>query len=49
MLINIEDKEKIVYPGDAWYQPENTIHHTVGLEDSIWLEFKTPSEEPYSI
>lgn len=49
MLVNIEDREIIVDPGDVWYQPENTIHHTVGLEDSTWLEFKTPSEEPFSI
>ena len=48
VLIHIEDDEKVMQPGDVWYQPENTLHHTVALEDSNWLEFKTPAEAPFT-
>ncbi len=29
-------------PGDAVFHPKGVVHQTDVLEDSVWLEFKTP-------
>lgn len=31
-------------PGDSVFHPRDVVHSTEVLEDSVWLEFKTPPE-----
>jgi quercetin dioxygenase-like cupin family protein len=43
----IDGEERVVEPGDVWLHPEAVDHSTHALEDSVWLEFKSPPEAPF--
>lgn len=47
LRLDIAGEEQTVTPGDVWFHPEDVIHSTHALEDSLWLEFKSPPEEPF--
>lgn len=47
LQLEIAGEELTVTAGDVWLHPEDVVHSTHALQDSLWLEFKSPPEEPF--
>jgi len=43
----IGDDTWLLGPGDAFLHPEGVLHTTEVLEDSTWIEFKSPPERTW--
>lgn len=45
--VSIGDDSWLLGPGDAFLHPEGVLHTSEVLEDSIWIEFKSPPEKTW--
>jgi quercetin dioxygenase-like cupin family protein len=45
--VTIGDDTWLLGPGDAFLHPEGVLHTTEVLEDSTWIEFKSPPERTW--
>ena len=43
----VDGTEYVLEPGDAVFHPRGVMHSTEVLEDSIWIECKTPAEQTW--
>jgi len=43
----VDGVEYVLEPGDAVFHPRGVVHSTEILEDSSWLEYKTPPEQTW--
>lgn len=39
--------ETVVEPGDGFHHPPGVEHHVEALEDSRWIEIKSPPDQPW--
>jgi quercetin dioxygenase-like cupin family protein len=47
MLLTIDGQESIVGPGDAWIHRRGVPHHSEALEDSAFIEVKSPPRKTW--
>jgi quercetin dioxygenase-like cupin family protein len=47
MRLVIDGRESIVGPGDAWIHPRGVPHHSEALEDSVFIEVKSPPRKTW--
>ncbi|HJX37447.1 MAG TPA: cupin domain-containing protein [Anaerolineae bacterium] len=45
--VTIGDESSEIGPGDAFLHPAGVLHTSEVLEDSTWIEFKTPPERTW--
>jgi quercetin dioxygenase-like cupin family protein len=43
----VDGTSYVLGPGDSVFHPADVTHSTEVLEDSVWLEFKTPPERTW--